>query len=222
MGLWSYPKKLAGVNVHPSESNFNQAPEPRANGDVTVLLDRWSRGDETALHELLPVVYDELRRLAGHYLKGERAGHTLQPTSLVHEAYLRLRGLDRMRLTNRAHFFGAAAQVMRRVLVDHARARNAQKRGRGEAASQLTFDAAMESPAELVALDDALDTLSAIDPAKAKVVELRFFGGLTIDETADYLNVAPVTVKRHWAFARAWLYRQLAVGNESEARACEQ
>ena len=156
------------------------------------------------------MVYKELRRLAGHYLKNERAGHTLQPTALVHEAYLRLRGLKRTRLTNRAHFYGAAAQVMRRVLVDHARSRNAKKRGSGQPTSLLTFDAAIESPAELVALDDALIALALIEPTKARVVELRFFGGLSIDETAEYLRVAPITVKRHWAFSRAWLYRQLA------------
>ena len=180
-------------------------------GDITQLLERWSLGDIESFNVLVPIVYEELKKLADHYLRQERDGHTLQPTALVHEAFLRLRGVREMRLENRAHFYGAAAQVMRRVLVEHARRRNAGKRGSGMAADELT--AALEQPVDirldLLALSDALDALEKIAPDKAKIVELRYFGGLTVDETATYLGIAPATVKRHFAFARTWLYREL-------------
>jgi RNA polymerase sigma factor (TIGR02999 family) len=159
----------------------------------------------------VPLVYDELRKLANHYLRDERPGHTLQPTALVHEAFLRLRNVRDLKMENRAYFYGAAARVMRRVLVDYARRRRAQKRDVDRSAGELT--AALDQPIDvrmdLVALNDALDALAAIAPEKAKVVELRFFGGLTIEEAADYLGIAPATVKRHIAFARAWLFRAL-------------
>lgn len=181
--------------------------------DITELLDRWSRGDAEAFKSLMPLVYGELKRLADHYLRNERPGHTLEPTALVHEAYLRLSGVRGMRLENRAHFYGAAAQVMRRVLVDYARTRKAEKRG-GGMLEMVPFDAALDAPLDLgldfVALNDALEALAAFAPEKARVVELRYFGGLSIDETAAFLGVAPATVKRHWTFARAWLYRALA------------
>ena len=176
-----------------------------------MLLDRWSGGDSDAFAQLVPFVYDELRLLAEQHLRQERPGHTLQPTALVHEAFLRLRGTRSLRLRNRAYFFGTAAQVMRRVLVDHARRRSAEKRGGSLVPEPLTADIAAPavSGVNLVGLDDALDALAAIAPEKAKAVELRFFGGLTIEETAEFLHIAPATVKRHIAFARAWLYREL-------------
>jgi RNA polymerase sigma factor (TIGR02999 family) len=180
-------------------------------GDVTRLLDRWCNGDIDAFNALMPLVYDELRKLANHYLRDERQGHTLQPTALVHEAFLRLRNVRAIKMENRAYFYGAAARVMRRVLVDHARRHGADKRGGDRPAADLT--AALDQPIDvrmdLIALNDALDALAAIAPDKAKALELRFFGGLTIEETADYLAVAPATVKRHIAFARAWLFRAL-------------
>ena len=182
-------------------------------GDITRLLARWADGDAEAFEALMPVVYAELRKLANHYLRQERPDHTLQPTALVHEAYLRLAGIRDMELRNRAHFYGAAARIMRRVLVDHSRQRHALKRG-GPAPAVVPFDEAIETPidgtADLVALDEALGALEAIAPERARVVELRYFGGLSVDETADYLGVAPATVKRHWAFARAWLFKRLS------------
>ena len=183
-------------------------------GDVTQLLDRWCGGDIDAFNALVPLVYEELRKLANHYLRDERQGHTLQPTALVHEAFLRLRNVRDLKMENRAYFYGAAARVMRRVLVDHARRRRAEKRGGDRPVAELTeLTAALDQPIDvrmdLVALNDALDALAAIAPEKAKVIELRFFGGLTIEETANYLSIAPATVKRHIAFARAWLFRAL-------------
>ena len=179
--------------------------------DVTDLLERWSHGDSEALKDLIPLVYDELHKLADHYLRQERAGHTLQPTALVHEAYLRLSGLREMRLQNRAHFYGASAQVMRRVLVDHARRRNAGKRGGGglPPSPPPEFDTPVDVRLDLVALDRALDRLMSVAPEKAKVVELRYFGGLSVEETAEYMGASERTVKRHWRFARAWLLRAL-------------
>lgn len=179
--------------------------------DVTELLDRWSRGDAEAFNSLMPLVYDELHQLAAHYLRHERPGHTLQPTALVHEAYLRLSGLREMRLQNRTHFYGASAQVMRRVLVDHARRRNAAKRGGVERADlpEGALDTPIDLRLDLLALDQALDKLASFAPDKAKVVELRYFGGLSVDETAEFMNVSPKTVKRYWRFARAWLLRML-------------
>jgi RNA polymerase sigma factor (TIGR02999 family) len=180
-------------------------------GDVTRLLDRWCGGDIDAFNALMPLVYDELRKLANHYLRDERQGHTLQPTALVHEAFLRLRNVRAIKMENRAYFYGAAARVMRRVLVDHARRHGADKRGgdRPPAALTAALDQPIDVRMDLIALNDALDALAAIAPDKAKALELRFFGGLTIEETADYLAVAPATVKRHIAFARAWLFRAL-------------
>ena len=186
--------------------------------DITRLLARWADGDAGALTALMPVVYQELRKLADHYLRDERPDHTLQPTALVHEAYLRLAGIREMELHNRAHFYGAAAQVMRRVLVDHSRQRKAVKRG-GPSPKVAPFDEAIDTPidgtTDLVALDEALDALEAMAPERARVVELRYFGGLSVDETANYLGIAPATVKRHWAFARAWLFKRLNDGGQA-------
>ena len=181
--------------------------------DVTELLERWSRGDTEAFKNLIPLVYDELHRLADHYLRQERVGHTLQPTALVHEAYLRLSGLRQMQLRNRTHFYGASAHVMRRVLVDHARRRNAQKRGGGDGPPSLgAVDTPLDVRLDLVALDRALERLALLAPEKARVVELRYFGGLSVDETAEYLGLSERTVKRYWRFARAWLLRTLSSG----------
>jgi RNA polymerase sigma-70 factor (ECF subfamily) len=180
-------------------------------GDVTELLSRWHRGDRSAFAELMPLVYDELRQLADRYLSRERRDHTLQPTALVHEAYLRLTGLRDADFQNRVHFYGAAANAMRRILVDHARRRNAAKRG--DPANRVDFEVAAEAAVDrrfdLLALDDALRRLAEIAPVPAEVVELRYFGGLSIEEAAEFLGVAPMTVKRHWTFARAWLFHAL-------------
>jgi RNA polymerase sigma factor (TIGR02999 family) len=178
--------------------------------DITELLGRWSQGDREALHELMPLVYGELRHLAERYMAREHSDHTLQPTALVNEAYLRLAGNRTGRFNNRVHFYGAAAQAMRRILVDHARQRAARKRGSDPIVLSLEdVEVGVDLDQDLVALDDALKRLTAIAPRPAQVVELRYFGGMSIDDVAELLDVAPVTVKRHWAFARAWLYRAL-------------
>jgi len=187
----------------------DEVPTPKA---VTQLLVEWQHGDQHALDRLLPLVYAELRTIARRYLSRESPGHTLQSTALVHEAYLRLVGQRNTRWQNRAHFFGIAAQMMRRILVDHARHRDRDKRG--GPTPTLSLDAAMATvePAaelDLIALDDALTALTAIDPRGARVVELRFFSGLTIEETAEVLAVSSATIKREWSTARAWLYREM-------------
>src|SRR5918996_863065 len=178
---------------------------------VTKLLVDWSNGDASALEQLTPLVYSELRRLAARYLRKERPDHTLQSTALVHEAYLRLIDQKNVRWQNRAHFFGVAAQMIRRILVDHARSRHAAKRG--AAAPKLSLDEAIALPdrrdLDLVALDDALNSLGKIDPQQARIVELRFFTGLTVEETAEVLGISPATVKRDWVTAKAWLYRDI-------------
>ena len=180
-------------------------------GDVTGLLARWNAGDGAALAELMPLVYSELRRLADAYMLRERNDHTLQPTALVHEAFLRLAGARDPKFDNRVHFYGAAAQAMRRILVDHARRRHAARRGNNPTRLELDAvePAAIDLRFDFVALDEALDRLAEVAPRPAKVVELRYFGGMSIDEVAVFLDIAPVTVKRHWAMARAWLYRAL-------------
>jgi RNA polymerase sigma factor (TIGR02999 family) len=186
--------------------------EPDAPGhDVTDLLARWKDGDEAALQQLLPIVHDELRRVARRQMARERPHHTLQPTALVNEAYLRLVNLKQMQWQDRSHFFAMAARLMRRILVDFARSREYQKRGGG--AKQVSFTEALEvadgEPADVVALDEALDALARVDERKSRVVELRFFGGLSVDETADVLNVSRETVRRDWKFAKMWLLRYL-------------
>jgi RNA polymerase sigma factor (TIGR02999 family) len=177
-------------------------------GAVTQWLLDWGRSDKRALDQMLPVLYEELHRLASHYLSREATGHTLQPTALVHEAYLRLVDQRRVDWRNRAQFLGLAANMMRRILVNHARDRAVQKRGGGAVAVSLSL---VEAPAgrpdvELIALEDALQRLAALDERKSKVVELKFFGGLTIEEIAEVLQISGATVEREWAFARAWLY----------------
>lgn len=186
---------------------MNQATQE----NITQLLLEVSNGNETAVNALLPVIYDELKRLASNYLRRERINHTLQPTALVHEAYLKLIDQTRANWQNRAHFFGVAAQLMRRILVDHARGHNADKRGGEFQKFSLdeNIDKAIEISNELISLDDALKELAKFDAQKAKIVELRFFGGLTFEETAEVLGISVITVKRHWRLTKAWLYGQM-------------
>jgi len=178
---------------------------------VSRLLADWSKEDPAARDALVAIVYKELQRLAHHYMQGERANHTLQTTALVNEAYLRLTDLTRMQWRNRAHFFAMAATLMRRVLVDHARDRARDKRGGGVVFTALE-DEPMAAPSSIDALelDEALDRLATIDPQHARIVELRYFAGLTIEETSEALSISPATVKREWTFARAWLHHQLS------------
>jgi RNA polymerase sigma factor (TIGR02999 family) len=178
---------------------------------VTELLTLWRHGDQKALEALLPLVYGELRRLAHYHLEAERVGHILQSTALVHEAYLRLIGNEPLRLDNRAHFFAAASHLMRHILVDYARKHHAGKRGAKYLTLSLddAIDSSKQRERRLVALDDALNVLAALDERQSRIVELRFFGGLSIDETSQVLDVSPATVKREWTAARAWLYREM-------------
>ena len=180
--------------------------------NVTQLLADWGSGDRQALEELMPLVYQELHRLADYYLRRERQGHTLQAPALINEAYLKIIDQHSVNWQNRAHFFGVAAQMMRRILVDHARAHEAEKRG-GEF-QKLSLDENLdasggERDVNLVALDDALNRLAEMDPQKSKIVELRFFGGLSVEETAEVMGVSAPTVKRQWRMAKAWLYGQV-------------
>jgi len=180
--------------------------------NITSLLLDWRNGDQGALDRLMPLVYEELRRMANHYMRNERRGHTLQTSALVNEAYLRLVDHENIEWQNRAHFFGVAAQAMRRILVDHARTRNYQKRGGG--AQQVSLDEAMtlaaDRAAELIELDDALRELAKMDERKSRVVELRYFGGLSLEETAEALGVSIPTVTRDWNTAKAWLMREIS------------
>lgn len=180
--------------------------------NVTQLLVNWRNGDESALDQLMPIVYDELHRLAKRYMSRERRNHTLQTTALVNEAYLRLVGQGQVEWRNRAHFFGVAAQVMRHVLVDHARSRQYAKRGGDAQRVTLNDDLAIshEDQIEVLALDEALNRLAALDERKSRIVELRYFGGLSVEETAEVLGLSAITVKRDWLKAKAWLYRELS------------
>lgn len=194
---------------------MNEEPQPAgAPGEVTRLLLAWNQGDKAALERLMPLVYAELRELAKRHFRKERAGHTLQPTAVVHEAYFRLVDQTRVTWKNRGHFLAIASQAMRRILIDHARGRDAEKRG-GEV-EKVTLDVAIASPeptreVDLLALDQALDRLKALDGTQAQIVELRFFGGLTIEETAEVMDISPSSVKRDFSSARAWLFRELAL-----------
>jgi RNA polymerase sigma factor (TIGR02999 family) len=185
-------------------------PESSSN-EVTALLAKWRGGDPNALENLVPLVYQELRRLAHHYLRAERSDHMLQSTALVHEAYLRLVDQDLNSLQNRAHFFAVSAQLMRQILVDFARSRSAAKRNAG---CTLSLDEAVAlSPSkdvDLIALDEALSRLARLSERQSRIVELRFFGGLSIDETSEVLSVSPATVERDWNIARAWLHREIS------------
>jgi RNA polymerase sigma factor (TIGR02999 family) len=181
--------------------------------DVTELLRQWSDGNRQALSELLPIIYNELRRVAHQYLHRERVDHTLQTTALVHEAYLKLIDQRSVNWQNRAHFFAVAAQAMRRILIDNARRRTAGKRGKGEKIPlEDVAIVSKDRDESLVELDEALRVLEEIDPQQGKIIELRYFGGLTIEETAEALSLSPATVKREWAMARAWLYSALTAG----------
>ncbi len=186
-----------------------QPGDPALDGDLSVLLRAWSGGDQNALERLTPIVYNELHRLASRYMHHERAGHSLQTTALVNEAYMRLVDYKRMQWQNRAHFFAVSAQLMRRILVEHARRHNV-KRGGGVPHVSLEDTAVVDDKgADLVMLDDAMNALARLDPRKVQVVEMRFFGGLSVEETAEVLKVSPVTVMRDWSTAKAWLYREL-------------
>jgi RNA polymerase sigma factor (TIGR02999 family) len=182
---------------------------------VTALLRAWSEGDDQALQQLIPVVYDELRRVAGRHMAGERASHTLQTTALIHEVYVRLVDLKHVSIRSRAQFLGLCARLMRNVLVDFARSRKYDKRGGGAVHVELdeALHVASIADPDLVAMDDALVRLSTIDDRKGQVVELRFFGGLSVEETAEALAVSPETVMRDWKFAKAWLMRELSAGS---------
>ena len=183
-------------------------PSPKS---ISQLLTEWRDGDETAVNRLIPLVYEELRRLAHHYLRLERPGHSLQTTDLINEAYLRLVDHRGMRWQNRAHFYAVSAQAMRRILVDHARSRSCAKRGGGERRVELdeVADPAQQKAIEMIMLDDALTKLSALDQRKSKIVELRYFGGLSVEETAEVLGISPVTVMREWSTAKGWLLRAM-------------
>lgn len=188
---------------------------PAENHNVTELLQKWSGGDSAALEELTPVIYAELHRIAKNYMRRERENHTLQTSALVNEAYMRLIDWKSAKWENRAHFFGVSAQLMRRILVDFARKR--PKISNEEAAQHVSLEEAFvvstEKDADLVALDEALEELTKFDERKAKIVELKFFGGLSVEETAEVLKIAPITVMREWQKAKAWLYRELSNAN---------
>src|SRR5687767_2234078 len=191
---------------------------PQTQQNVTQLLIGWSKGDKEALDTLMPVVYDELRRQAARYLRRERVGHTLQTTALIHEAYLRLIDQKNVHWQNRAHFFGIAAQLMRRILVDHARTRKRAKRGGSDI--RVPFDEAnamaQGQDLDIVALDEALERLAEIDEQQSRIVELKFFSGLTVEETAEVLGISPATVKRDWSMAKAWLHREISTNLEKQ------
>jgi RNA polymerase sigma-70 factor, ECF subfamily len=191
--------------------------ETASRGDITQWLRAWSSGDDTALEKLIPLVYGELRQRARRLIGRERAGHSLQPTALIHETYLRLVGSKPMGSRDRSHFYALSARLMRQILVDHARSRGRQKRG--GAALPLAFDERVIGPREtpdLVRLDDALHALAATDERKSRVIELRFFGGFSVDEVADVLEVSPQTVLRDWRLAKAWLQREMKRGDRAK------
>jgi RNA polymerase sigma factor (TIGR02999 family) len=193
--------------------------KPATSHAVTELLARWGQGDLSARDMLIPIVYDELRRVAGRCLAGQRNDQTLQPTALVHEAYLRLTRQDQVSWQNRMHFFAVASRMMRQILVDHVRRQAAAKRGGNALTVELTDAAAFENsaPLDLIALDDALERLAALDSRQSQIVELRFFGGLSIEETSQVVNISPATAKREWATARIWLHRAMTGEIERDA-----
>ncbi|MBL8172895.1 MAG: sigma-70 family RNA polymerase sigma factor [Acidobacteria bacterium] len=194
-------------------------PSPAATEEITQLLLAWGQGDQAALEQLLPLVYEEMRQIAHHHMRRQRPDHTLQTTALVNEAYLRLVDAQRVQWQNRVHFFALAAQAMRHILVDLARARGNQKRGGG--ATQVALEEALivsaERGADVLALDEALQTLAKLNARQSQIVELRYFGGLSEEETAAVLQLSPRTVRRDWSLARAWLYRELNRGQDDDA-----
>ena len=193
------------------------AKDPPPKHEISQLLDAWSSGNQSALDELYPLVYDELHRLASRYMSRERKGHTLQTTALINEAYVRLVDQRNIHWANRSHFFAISAQIMRRILIDHARRHAYAKRGGGQHTVTLDETATLqvERAAEMIRLDDALQSLAEIDPRRSRVVELRYFGGLSNEEIAETLKISPNTVTRDWNMARAWLYQELA-GSEKD------
>lgn len=206
---------MANPSPHPSEPGARLTFLPDSSGRLTELLLSWGDGNDSAREALLPLVYEDLRRIARHYLRRERPGHTLQPTALVHEAYIRL--IDQRRVTwqNRAQFVGLAAVMMRRVLVNHARDRSAAKRGGQAERVPLTVaaDVVAVPQADVLAIHEALDRLEAVDARKSRVVELKFFGGLTTGEISEVMEISPATIEREWSFARAWLYDAISADN---------
>lgn len=200
------------TTLDPTSDTTSVSPASQVPAGITDLLHRWQSGDGSALDQLIPLVFRELRRLAGSYLARENRGHTLQPTALVHELYLRLNDRRTVAWNNRSHFFGFAARTMRRILVDHARLKSARKRSGGARKVPLEEGIALaaDQDFDLLALDAALDRLAELDPRQARVVELRFFVGLSISEISEALEVSPATVGRDWASARAWLFQQLS------------
>ena len=197
-------------------------PDPSRAHDVTELLLSWGQGDSAALDRLVPLLYDDLRRVARGHLRRERPGHSLQATALVHEVFLRLVDVDRMTVKSRTHFFALSARLMRQILVDHARRQRASKRGSGAMGISLNEASGAAAPAspssvDVLALDEALDTLSSLDLRQCRVVELRFFAGLNIPEAADALGVSTATVEREWAMAKAWLHQRLSTPQEPSA-----
>ncbi len=193
---------------------------PQGPQNITELLVGYGRGDKEALDQLMPIVYDELRRQAARYLRREQAGHTLQTTALIHEAYVRLVDQRNVQWQNRAHFFGIAAQLMRRILVDHARTKKRVKRGGSNVRVSLgdATVAVKGQDLDVVALDEALERLAQIDEQQSRVVELRFFSGLTVEETAEVMGISKATVKRDWSMAKAWLHRELSGDTNQDAR----
>jgi RNA polymerase sigma-70 factor, ECF subfamily len=212
--LYNWPHSTK-INIPAGEARVTEAPEH----EVTQLLQAWSSGDERALEKLMPLVFDELHRLARRYMAGERPGHTLQTSALVNEAYLRLVDTRNLNWQNRAHFFAVSAQLMRRILVDFARSRRSLKRGGDTLTVSLEEGSTVSRTrgADVVALDDALKTLAAMDPRRSRVVELRFFGGLSAEESAEVLKVSPETVLHDWKLAKVWLLRHLSVDHVNEA-----
>jgi len=203
---------LPVTSGEPARSNGGSSPDERiASREVTRLLSKWSQGDPSALEKLTPLVYDELRRLAHRYMSGERSNHTLQTTALVNEAYLKLTDQTHANWSDRAHFFAVAARAMRQILINYALSYNAQKRGGGAAKVELDETAlvAAAQSSEVIELNEALERLNTLEPRKAQIVELKYFGGLTQDEIAEVLKISAVTVRREWRFAKAWLYQEL-------------
>ena len=192
-----------------------------AMADITGLLVAWGRGDEQAFEQLVPIIYDELRRIARHYIEREPAGHQLQATALVHETYIRLIDASQVQWQNRAHFYAICANLMRRILVDYARSQDSWKRGGHTPHVSLDGDTLLspERSPDLIALDEALEKLAGVDSRKSRVVELRFFGGLTVEETADVMQLSPRTVHSDWGFAKSWLLRELTGGEHHESAA---